>query len=87
MDPQAGREQKGRRRVGMAILCPVTTTDRRIPFHLPIPPSAGLTGFVMVEQIKSLDFKNRGGRFLGKVPEHFLAEVLAVVEACLGDPG
>ncbi len=60
-DPQSGHEQKGRRpalvisnllfnqATGLAIVCPVTNTNRNIPFHLPVPASSTLTGFVMVE--------------------------------------
>jgi mRNA interferase MazF len=61
-DPQSGYEQKGRRPAlvvsnflfnkgtGLAIVCPITNTNRNIPFHLPVPSSSSLTGFVMVEQ-------------------------------------
>jgi mRNA interferase MazF len=60
-DPQAGHEQKGRRSAlvvskeafnkvtGMAICCPITNTDRRMPFHVSIAGRASLTGFVMCE--------------------------------------
>ena len=68
-NPQSGHEQRGRRpalvisnrlfnqATGLAIVCPVTNTDRRIPFHLPLQNSSSLTGFVMIEQLKSVDFK------------------------------
>ena len=58
-DPQTGHEQKGRRpalvvsndlfnkHTGLAIVCPITNTDRGFPFHLPIPAASPLTGFVM----------------------------------------
>ena len=48
-NPQSGHEQKGRRSAfvvskdlfnrstGMAMVCPVSNTDRRFPFHVPIP--------------------------------------------------
>jgi len=64
-DPQSGHEQKGRRpalvisnflfnrATGLAIVCPITNTERGIPFHLPVPEDSSLTGFVMVEQVKS----------------------------------
>src|SRR2546422_1265971 len=75
-DPQSGHEQKGRRpalvisndlfnrHTGIAIVCPVTNTHRGIPFHLPIETSAKLTGFVMVEQVKSIDYAARRIRFI-----------------------
>jgi mRNA interferase MazF len=60
-DPQSGHEQKGRRpapvvsnylfnkATALAIVCPITNTDRKIPFHLGVPAESSLTGFVMVE--------------------------------------
>src|SRR5436853_7851634 len=67
-DPQSGHEQKGGRpalvisnflfnqATGLAIVCPITNTNRNVPFHLPVPSSSSLTGFVMVEQVKSVDY-------------------------------
>lgn len=97
LDPQSGREQMGRRpalvisnlafnqRVGLAMICPLTNTDRRVPFHLPIPSECGLTGFVMVEQVKSLDFLHRSAKYIGRVPAEFVGDVVAIVMACIGD--
>src|SRR6185295_15234510 len=79
-DPQTGHEQKRRRpalvisnylfnkHTGLTILCPITNTDRQIPFHLPIPASSSVTGFVMVEQVKSVDHVARRSRFIEKAP-------------------
>lgn len=98
LDPRSGREQMGRRpalvisndafnrRVGLAMVCPLTNTARGVPFHLPIPAETGLTGFVMVEQLKSLDYRQRGAKRIGRVAEGFLEDVLDVVRACLEDP-
>jgi mRNA interferase MazF len=94
-DPQSGHEQKGRRpalvvsndlfnrKTGLALVCPVTNTDRRIPFHVKLSASCVLTGFVMVDQIKSVDFSSRQARFIDKAPSAFLAEVLAVLDAVI----
>jgi mRNA interferase MazF len=41
---------------GLCIACPVTTTRRDYPFHVAIPEGQDVTGFVMVEQVKSIDF-------------------------------
>ena len=79
-DPQAGHEQSGRRpalvisndgfnqRVGLAIVCALTNTDRQIPFQLPIPAETGLTGFVMVEQVQSMDSHSVARASSGKCP-------------------
>ena len=94
-DPQSGHEQKGRRpalvvsndlfnqRTGLAIVCPVTNTRRGLPFHVPVPAETTLTGFVMVEQVKSVDFRARRARFIGKMPVAALNEVLSILDACI----
>jgi mRNA interferase MazF len=94
-DPQAGHEQKGRRpalvvsndlfnkATGLAMVCPVTNIDRNIPFHLAIPDTSSLTGFVMVEQIKSYDYTAREAGFIEKAPKRLLGDALAVLDVCL----
>jgi mRNA interferase MazF len=94
-DPQAGHEQRGRRpalviskrafnqATGMTICCPITHTHRGIPFHVAIPVTAGLSGFVMAEQVKSLDFRSRSGQIIGRAPDAVINEVLAILDACL----
>lgn len=94
-DPQAGHEQKGRRpalvisndlfnqRTGLAIVCPITNTKRDIPFHAALPPESTVTGFVMVEQVKAIDFRARQARFIEKVPCAVLNEVLSLLDACV----
>ena len=95
LDPQAGREQKGRRpalvvsntlfnrHTGLAMVCPLTNTRRNVPFHVELPQEASLTGFVMVEQIKSIDYARRQVRFVEKAPGPVLDEALAILDACL----
>jgi mRNA interferase MazF len=94
-DPQSGHEQKGRRpalvvsntlfnqKTGLAIVCPITNTDRGIPFHLKIPQDSVLTGVVMVDQVKSVDYAARQAKFIEKAPDNLLHEVLAILDACL----
>ena len=94
-DPQSGHEQKGRRpalvishdlfnrRTGLAIVCPITSRERGIPFHVELPAGGPVSGFVMVEQVKAIDFRARRARFLEKVPTQLLNEVLAVLDACI----
>ena len=79
-DPQSGHEQKGRRpalvvsstlfnrHTGLAMLCPITNTRRNFPFHVTVPAGSSLTGFIMVEQIKSVDYASRKAKFVEKAP-------------------
>jgi len=46
-----------------------------------VPSECSLTGFVMVDQVKSVDFEARRARFIEKAPADLLAEVLAVLDA------
>ena len=94
-DPQLGHEQEGRRpalvisntlfnkHTGLAIVCPITNTYRNFPFHVKIPDQSSLTGFIMVEQVKSIDFVSRKVKYVEKAPSKTLNEVLGILDACL----
>jgi mRNA interferase MazF len=68
---------------GLAIVCPITNTDKDIPFHIQIPKKASLTGFVMVEQAKSIDYVARNVNLIEPAPPELVNEVLAVLNICL----
>ena len=94
-DPQSGHEQKGRRPVlvvsnklfnkatGLAIVCPITNTNRNIPFHVALSKESSLTGYIMVEQIKSIDYKSRRIQLVEKATDSILIEVLTILDACI----
>jgi len=94
-DPQSGHEQRGRRpalvvsnelfnrHTGLCIACPITNTRRDYPFHVTIPAGEGVTGFIMVEQVKSIDFRTRKARRIGRASAEVLAEVLSILDACI----
>jgi mRNA interferase MazF len=94
-DPQSGHEQKGRRpalvvsndlfnrHTGLAFVCPVTNTRRGFPFHVQVAGDPKVSGFVMVEQAKSIDFRARRAKRIGKASESLLDEVLAILDACI----
>ncbi len=94
-DPQSGHEQRGRRpalvvsndlfnrHTGLCMACPITNTPRKYPFHVAISAGEGVTGFVMLEQVKSIDFRSRKARRLGKASPGMLEEVLSILDACI----
>ena len=94
-DPQSGHEQKGRRpalvvsndlfnkHTGLVIVCPLTNTDRDFPFHEAVVNDPNVTGFVMVEQVKSIDFRARRAKRIGKASDELLEAVLAILDACI----
>ena len=95
LDPQSGHEQRGRRPAlvisndlfnrgtGLCIACPITTTRRDYPFHVPIPDDPNVRGLVMVEQVRSIDFRSRKAKRIGRISDQILAEVLSMLDACL----
>jgi len=95
LDPQCGHEQKGRRpalvvsntlfneRTGLAIVCPLTTTDRGYPFHVAVIDNPRVKGFVMVEQVKSIDYRARQIKSIGTSSDALIDEVLSVLDACI----
>jgi len=94
-NPQAGHEQKGRRpalvisntlfnkATNLAMVCPLTNRDRNYPFQLAVPKQSSLTGFVMVEQLKSYDYKARQAEFIEQAPQALLDDVLAILDECI----
>jgi mRNA interferase MazF len=94
-DPQSGHEQKGRRpalvvsntlfnkHTGLAFVCPLTNKDRGFPFHVAVTKDPKVSGFVMVEQVKSIDFRARDAKRLGKASDRVLEEVLSILDACI----
>ena len=94
-DPQSGHEQKGRRpalvvsntlfnqQTGLAMVCPLTTTDRGYPFHVSVTKNPNVKGFVMVEQVKSIDCRARQAKAIGQASDDLLDEVLSILDACI----
>ncbi|MGD1101707.1 MAG: endoribonuclease MazF [Terriglobia bacterium] len=88
-DPQRGREQSGHRpalvlspatynaKTSLALVCPVTSHIKGYPFEVPLPPGLVVTGVVLADHLKSLDWKERRAQLAGRVPAEVLSEVLA----------
>lgn len=90
-DPQIGHEQRGRRPAlivsnntfnsftGIAVVCPITNTNREIPIHVSLDDRTKTTGAVMCDEVKSLDIRMRNAEFVEKVPGDILAEVIDII--------
>ena len=96
-DPQSGHEQKGWRPglvlssarfnelTGMAFICPITSTNRQIPLHVILPPGMKTSGVVMVDHVKSLDFRQRKAKLIEKSPMEVAAISKNILVAILND--
>jgi len=88
MDPQAGHEPAGRRpalvlspasyngKVGLAILCPITSKVKGYPFEVLLPEGLPVEGAVLSDQAKCLDWKARRVEFVCRLPDEQILEVL-----------
>ena len=95
-DPQAGREQAGRRpalvlsprtynaRSGLALACPITTQVKGYPFEVAVPAGCAATGVILADHLKSIDWKARHAERLGRCTDEVMDEVRAKLAALLG---
>ncbi len=97
-DPQAGHEQKGRRPAlvvsnnifnsftKMAMVCPITNTERGFPLHVTLDERITTTGVIMCEQVKTLDILARDAAFKEKVPEDIVKEIIDILFGFIESP-
>jgi len=88
LNPQAGHEQAGHRPVviltprsyndktSLALVCPVTSQRKRFPFEVVLPSGLSISGVVLADQIKSLDWRARNARFICSLPLSIQSEIL-----------
>ncbi len=69
-----------------AIVVPITSNPSPWPFKLPLPAGGRIEGYLLVDQIKSLDRTARGFRVLDRVPTATLRDVGILLDRLLKDP-
>ncbi|HED07750.1 MAG TPA: endoribonuclease MazF [Ignavibacteria bacterium] len=94
-NPQSGHEQSGRRpalvispkeyneKTDLAIFCPITSQVKGYPFEVKIPDNLEISGVILSDQIKSLDWKTRKAKFICKLPKTALKETLNKINVLL----
>jgi mRNA interferase MazF len=95
LNPQAGHEQAGHRpvvilspssyneKVGLMVCCPVTTQSKGYPFEVAIINNPSISGVILADQVKSLDWKIRGVKKRGEVSELELKETFKKLKAVI----
>jgi mRNA interferase MazF len=58
------------------VLCPITTQVKGHPFEVLIPPGLKVSGAVLADQVKNLDWRARRAEFLCRLPRRTIVEVL-----------
>jgi len=87
-NPQAGHEQASRRpavvlspaayngKVGLALFCPITSQAKGYPFEVALPEGLPVSGVILADQVKSLDWRVREVEKIAKLPENILKEAM-----------
>lgn len=95
LNPQAGHEQAGRRpavvlspgvyngKVGLALFCPITTQVKGYPFEVLIPSGLPVSGAILSDQVKSLDWRARKAELICSLPLRTMSEVLSKLQPLL----
>ena len=95
-DPQAGREQAGRRpalvlspkiynaKTGLALACPITNQAKGYPFEVPVTAGHGAKGVILADDLRSIDWKARRAEFIGRCPNEVTEDVRARIAPLLG---
>jgi mRNA interferase MazF len=63
-------------KTGLALLCPITSRVKGYPFEVVLPPGMPVTGVVLSDQVKSLDWRSRSAEPIGTLPDHLVTQVL-----------
>jgi mRNA interferase MazF len=98
-DPQAGHEQAGRRpafvvspetynrKTGLFLACPITSKMKGYPFEVALPSGLAVSGVILADQIKSLDWKARNAEFAASTSDDVIEDVLALILPLIGEEG
>jgi mRNA interferase MazF len=64
-------------KVGLFLACPVTTQQRGYPFEVAVPEGLPVSGVILADQIKSLDWRTRKAEYICSLPASTVNELLA----------
>lgn len=94
--PQSGHEQAGDRpalvlspkdynqKTGLAVFCPITSQVKGYSFEVVIPTGYKVSGSVLSDHLKSLDWKVRRARYYCELPESVISNVAQQIGSLIG---
>jgi mRNA interferase MazF len=95
LDPTKGHEQQGRRtflvltpksyneKTSLAVGCPITNKTKGYPFEVAVSGIAAVTGVVLADQVKSLDWRARQADFIASLDAATVARVRVYIKTLL----
>ena len=88
LSPQSGHKQAGRRpavvlspqkynsRAGLMICCPITSQEKNYPFEVKIPQGLPVSGVILADQVKSLDWHARHVEFVCRISLSVIEDII-----------
>jgi mRNA interferase MazF len=76
--PQAYNEK-----VGLALFCPITTRQKGYPFEVKVLAGLNVTGVILCNQIKSLDWRMRQAELLAQLSPQTMSQVLQKINTLI----
>lgn len=95
--PQVGHEQAGKRpaivlteseynaKTGLMIVCPVTSNAKGYPFEVAVPKGLPVSGVVLADHVKNIDWHGRHAEFAGRAGNEFIAKVISSLGLLIGN--
>jgi mRNA interferase MazF len=99
LDPAAGHEQAGHRpalvispasyngRVGLAVVCPITSHAKGYPFEVAVTGSERVSGVVLSDAVRNVDWRARRARFVENLSPDSVRQVLKKLATLVQMPG
>lgn len=93
-NPKSGHEQAGKRpaltlspktynqKVGLALFCPITNQEKGYPFEVKLA-SGKVSGVILADQVKSLDWRIREAEFIVKAPSIVINEAIGLLSTII----
>ena len=94
-NPTSGHEQAGHRpavvlspgkynvKAGLCICCPITFQVKGYPFEIALPNGLPVSGVILADQVKSLDWQERQASFVCRIPPVIVDEILEKLSVLL----
>jgi len=95
LNPQVWYEQSGFRpaiiispasyhgKAGLALFCPISADIKGYPFEVALPEGLPVSGVVLADQAKSMDWRSRKTEFVGRLPASVISEISGKLQTLL----
>jgi len=71
-------------KAGLAVVCPITSKAKHYPFEVELPLNSRISGVILADHLKSLDWRVRNAEKAGVLPASVMEQVLVRIAALLG---